>query len=1196
VDPYSKKVKTALYIKNHLDYRNIYPTPVPVGLENVYSTGVEIKLKDNDYINILSIYMPEGPKNDNSDWLKSADFLIKKWIILGDFNAHAPFWDSGCKTVSCNRFVENILDSRLYLLNDGRITRVPDVANHKPSAIDLSLLSPSLAVNCTWNVEDECLGSDHLLITLSFNENISPNLPTEKDKVPKFLYKLADWSLFQSSFDSYDYDNVQNDDIDIFYANLSKIILSAAENSIPQCKPKRKGKHTGNAWWSSECKQAVKDKKKQLRTWLKNKTDDNFIEMKRAKIRCNKIIALAKKNFWTEFCKSEIAESKDMHKVWSKLKEMKNVNNLPNYPITLTNNHFPSALEKAEAFATTFAENSNSSILNPEMKAFRLQEEMQEKFKDINNNYPDQSFLNSPFTFNEFIEILHSFTNNTSSVGIDGISYQMLSHLPPKWKRLLFSFYQQCWLNGALPKIWKQSIVIPILKEGKPKTSLNSYRPISLTSHSGKVLEKIIQRRLEYFCEKNDIIPLNQAGFRKGRSTADHLVKLTHHIKKQFSRRKSTLATFFDVKKAYDRVWHAKLLHKIKKVGIQGLMYDYLRNFLSDRTICARVGCVYSTIKKVDIGIPQGAVIAPLLFSLLVHDLPKIFSKQTNIVQYADDIAIWINASLRKNTPKRVINHVQKIYQEELTKFSIYMQENGLELSCDKTNLVLFNNGDNPNHLPILNMNGHILQYKDDVKFLGIYLTKKLNWKMHMNHLIGKIRKRLNFLKLVSAQPWSQDVNTLLNLAISLVRSKITYGQEVYFSAPNCFLQKLESLDSKAIKIAMGVPVHASTSKTYKECDILPLHEYRKVAVSKYVARSLSVPNSVFAELFIDRNSDYPKRARNIQSLQPIFNYTYSCFEKCDINISDIYVSPVVPMLPPWEMAAANFDIDYSAYHKSDNVHILTSEVRNHLEVNYNHHLKVFTDGSLLESSETGAGFVIPDLKVQKSFYLGKGFSIFTAELFALMMALDYIETNIHPSVFNIVICVDSKSVLQAIKSWSCRVGKNLIFEIKFLIHKLISRGTCINFCWVPSHCGILWNEVVDGLAKQGALQVNINPLNHSLVLSSREIGFKLQNASKAEFCNSKSTKLFCPRYIASLIYKLRLNAWNTKFSKNILCTCLQPLSIPHVLYECPVLTQIYDENHIDFSSRNVRKILNDTNIIIPMAYILKKSNVGRLL
>ena len=121
------------------------------------------------------------------------------------------------------------------------------------------------------------------------------------------------------------------------------------------------------------------------------------------------------------------------------------------------------------------------------------------------------------------------------------------------------------------------------------------------------------------------------------------------------------------------------------------------------------------------------------------------------------------------------------------------MKDNGFELSQEKTCLMLFNNGENPKSLPQIELDGQLLNYKQNTKFLGVYITTKLNWRLHTENLINKARKRLNFLLKNSTQSWSQDTKTLLHLSISLVRSKLIYGQEVYFSAPNTLLKNCKA-------------------------------------------------------------------------------------------------------------------------------------------------------------------------------------------------------------------------------------------------------------------------------------------------------------------------------------------------------------------------------------------------------------------
>ena len=95
--------------------------------------------------------------------------------------------------------------------------------------------------------------------------------------------------------------------------------------------------------------------------------------------------------------------------------------------------------------------------------------------------------------------------------------------------------------------------------------------------------------------------------------------------------------------------------------------------------------------------------------------------------------------------------------------------------------------------------------------------------------------------------------------------------------------------------------------------------------------------------------------------------------------------------MPQWEHINAKFDTDYTDLKKSESTNILVIQVREHLNNKYQNHIKIFNDGSVLDSLDSGAGFVIPDLKVQNIFYLGKVFSIFTSELYAILLALNYI-------------------------------------------------------------------------------------------------------------------------------------------------------------------------------------------------------------
>jgi len=171
-----------------------------------------------------------------------------------------------------------------------------------------------------------------------------------------------------------------------------------------------------------------------------------------------------------------------------------------------------------------------------------------------------------------------------------------------------------------------------------------------------------------------------------------------------------------------------------------------------------------------------------------------------------------------------------------------------------------------------------------------------------------------------------------------------------------------------------------------------------------------------------------------------------------------------------------------------------------------------------------------------------------------------------------------------------------IIAEIYHFIHSIISSGIGITFCWVPSHCGIIGNEICDRLAKAGALNsFNSIAVSH-LILSNREIISFLDQFTKQ---NVKSNNFFSknvPRHILKIVLKLRLNSWKTKHVKDINCVCGDALSINHLLIpECIFLTDLYKVHNIELSTNDILVILQSP-IIFEIAKVLICSVLNNLL
>ena len=1200
----SEKLYTAIYVKYGLEY-TFCKSPIDHdNIKTINATCIRVKFSDKFIVNFMSLYLVNGPDDTNTEWIKHLKLneFEGNWVIGGDFNAHSPLWEDNCIHTTSKRLVENIVDSPLVLLNDGRPTRVPHVSGHRETSIDLTLVSPNIALDSSWYTIPDTLGSDHIPIVINLKEERQKCI-NQEDKVPKYQYKKADWDAFKffltCSANEYEQNIINSSTVDEMYDYFVKGVLSAAEKSIPKCKPINPNCRN-NEWWNAQCEEAVIEKSKAFKTWLGNKNKETERLKNETNTFSNKVCAQAKLAYLFDYCKQNVKDYRDSTKVYRKVNQLKNGYVLPSYPITLNGNAFPNDKEKAEALVNFYAKNSNLDGLSKESQDYRKIEEDKDIYSDP---IPDNNhYINSTLTFTELKDAIRFLPNKKTSVGIDAISNEMLRQLPDKWLNLLLLIFRKVWESGDQPQIWKSSIIVPILKQGKPKSEVNSYRPVALTSHTAKLMERIILNRLGFFCAKNHIISKHQAGFRQDRSTIDHIVKLTTHVKKQFAKRKSCLAVFFDITKAYDNVWHKRLLYKLKTIGISGHTYEYLKSYLINRTIQVRVGTSYSTPRNVCMGIPQGSVIAPMLFNLMLFDLPSMVSKGFNIAQYADDLVLWYNCKLRKNTNKRMIKYHHRLFQIEIDKLSKYMDFNGFSFSPEKTNVILFNNGESP-FINKFTLNGKCVEYSKSVRFLGVYLTSNLSWKMHLEKVMSGAQKSLNLLKIVNRQRWGQDTQLLLLLAQSLVRSKLMYAQEAFFNAPKSYLDKLQSIDAKAVKLALGVPVHSSTKESYRIAGLLPLNEVRKLSAANYVMRCQSVDNSSIEEVRFRSDLEYPKRSKDIKKFESIASYSRDLFEESNVSQLDVAQRPSHPILPFWEMKRARFDYEYVDIKKGENDILLSTKVKEHIYQNYNMSSKVFTDGSKLENNNSGSGFVIPELKVKKSYHLGKYVSVFTAELVAILMVL-YHLLHLPFDKMDVLVCVDNLSAIQSIHNYNLKSSRSdIILEILHLIHCLIVKGFTITFLWVPSHVGIMYNDWADRAAKDGAKNVESEYLHVHLSKSEATNVFKeclkrkfydnCINSFKKYLLNSDN------RNNISLLNRMRVNAWKTKYVKDIKCVCDKELSIEHIFSECNVIktsllnSKIIPSIDIDDTHRKtvISKLLNNEFEEYPVKNIINSLN-----
>nr|CAI5849124.1 unnamed protein product [Callosobruchus analis] len=330
-------------------------------------------------------------------------------------------------------------------------------------------------------------------------------------------------------------------------------------------------------WWNNDVAEAIRAKKREFNAFRRHPNMENLIKFKRARAKARRLMLESQRRSWKEYVTS-ITASTSPSEVWNKVstirgtRSYRNINSIRGADGSIITE--PAAI--TEAFADHFSSISSSSNYAPEFQVRRLTSESALDFDDEN-----QLSYNIPFQLHELESVLRYMKK--SAAGPDKINFEMLSHLPTNLKNALLNVYNNIWITGIYPRVWKEALIVPVLKDGKSPLIMSNYRPISLTCCLGKVMEKMVNERLSWVLEQGHFLTEHQSGFRKDKSTLDQLVYIENHIQEGFLKRKHTVAIFFDIVKAYDMTWRQGILVQLYEWGLRGNLPKFISSFLEER-------------------------------------------------------------------------------------------------------------------------------------------------------------------------------------------------------------------------------------------------------------------------------------------------------------------------------------------------------------------------------------------------------------------------------------------------------------------------------------------------------------------------------------------------------------------------------------------------------------------------------------
>jgi len=1113
-----------------------------VKTKTIENIAVKINLKGGD-IDIINIYDTSGTYDvDNEDYNKVFQDRTKT-IILGDFNAHAKMWDPSIpQNEKRGRDIEDyIIENDLVLLNLPG-TKTFFKSNGAESAIDLTIVHPQIAPKCTWSVQNNMMGSDHCPILIKINEEIIE--PIKKKR--KFIFAKANWPLYKTKLKNTKINN--NNNIEQINSDITKAIIGAAEEAIPRTKanPKKRAKEL--PYWDPEIQNNI-DKRNTARNKLKRiKSLENQITYKRLKAVAQIKLKHKSNTYWHEYCNT-IDKNTKLGSVWKKLKRM--TNNQDSFGVETIKVGDTEALtskEKADLLAQSYeyiSANTNYNLDFSRTKTAReniIKQQVKTKIAE-NTNIPS---FKEDIGLNE-LKYGIKCCKKDKSAGPDEITYEMLKNLPPEFLEVVLKFLNKIWQDGNLPEAWKHAIILPFRKPAKPANNPTSYRPISLTSCLCKIMERIVTDRLTTYLEQNNLLNPAQAGFRKGLSTVDQIVKLSDQIHKSLKMKHTTVAAFLDFEKAYDMLWRDGLMQKLITLGVNSKMLGFINNFINNRTFQVKVNETLSEKKILENGTPQGSVISPILFLVMINDL-KVSDPKTQQSIFADDSAIY------RSGPNQ--QRVQNKIQDGLDEIEKWCIKWGFKLSAQKSVIVVFSNKKVNMQHPFT-INDEIIEIKGSAKFLGVIFDSKLNWNEHIEYVVQKCKSRLNLMRAISGTKFGARKKPLLTIYRALIRSVIDYGAVAYDTASKSNLHKIDRIQSRALRICCGANITTPILALQNECGEAPLSHRRTLQQTYYKIKVMTTPNHMNRSVFEEHWSDKSKKR-----MSP------SLFAKT----KHINVDTVIP-IDRETVYNENITVD-------DQLKLILNKTDNPLKLKHlslahiadcNGPLHIYTDGSKDQGGRVGAAFWVPEFKYSEKYRLTDNSTVYTSEIEAIKKALNFVKDQ--ALTRDVIIFTDSLSAVQALNNIKNNVNDKNVKSICRLANNINAN---IKITWIPGHAGIPGNEEVDKLAKEAtthqtvdlAIPAGINELREradKYMLSQWQIDY--DNSPKGlhykeiepKVSLKTSKNLGENRRKECVILGLKLGSFMTNKRKNLVGShpsgecphCIEEESIRHMVVEC---------------------------------------------